>query len=1002
MREFFLSQMDFVFFVYGLGFIFLAAMAFFVWRMKSRQGFWKWIALFGVLHGMTEWMDMVAISFPSSLLFKDIRVIFLTLSFVCFVELVRVEMAKRYPRAAGLWVYAPLLLLVVGGGLYLNGASGVNVLARYVFGVLGGLLSTWFIWRIGRKDPLERQFFAVFCCLLAGYVCTQLATPKAGFWPASVFNQDVFLNWAQVPIQALRMALAVILAILLSRYYFRERKKLFPLTSDSNRVFYSTDYLAVIFCTLILVGWGFTTLVTHYKKIEESEDILAVVKTMASGIDHRRLDRLAGVPEDRDTFSYVRIKELIDAMFLTEERMDDVHLWGMRQGKITLLLDVDRDETRKALEKTDPHGIYSSQRKDLIAVFNNSEIAVQEPLYSKSSGFVSMFVPVQGLYSNRLSGVFEFSMDADEWKVNLYRQRLFPVSITLFLVTMTLVFLIIYRREQESKQAVQENERKYFALSVELDEERDKLQTIFDASHVGLLLVDAQINVVRVNSVVADMVHKSIDEILGDRPGNILGCVHAEAAPGGCGSDIACVECPIFSAAKQVLATGESLLNLEVEQTLRNASGELHKVWFEINATPIYINRVRHALFVLSDITHRKRMEAGMIEAKELADAANRAKSDFIANMSHEIRTPMNAILGFSELLNRTEISDKQKAYLVQIMSGGKILLTIINDILDISKISSGKMVLENAEFDLYALIDDTLSMGRSLVNSKPVEFKSVLNELVPRRVSGDALRLRQILTNLLGNAVKFTPKGEIVLSVSRIEHADQKDKVELYFTIKDTGIGIAAEKLDDIFMPFVQEDMSTTKQFGGTGLGLAICQQLVNMMDGRIWVSSQPGKGSEFTFTVTLHVTAEALPDKKAPVIEKQQDEDLKGMKILLAEDSLPNQELMKAYFETLGCAVDYASNGFEALELLREGRVYDLCLMDVQMPVMDGITATRIIHQEIDKDFVIIALTAGAMKGDAAHCFQAGMTDYLSKPVNFDILKAKLIKYKKRGLTV
>ncbi|MFH0754803.1 MAG: ATP-binding protein, partial [Candidatus Omnitrophota bacterium] len=264
----------------------------------------------------------------------------------------------------------------------------------------------------------------------------------------------------------------------------------------------------------------------------------------------------------------------------------------------------------------------------------------------------------------------------------------------------------------------------------------------------------------------------------------------------------------------------------------------------------------------------------------------------------------------------------------------------------------------------------------------------------LPVRVFGDQVRLRQIMTNLLGNAAKFTSQGKISMELRRMVDEERPGTVRIACTVRDTGVGISAQKLQDIFIPFVQGDMSTTKRFGGTGLGMAICKQLVELMDGRISVMSQEGKGSEFVFVVTLK-------DKRGDVSVRSKTAmvtvaDLRGMKILVVEDSLPNCELIKAFFEVLGCEADYAANGQEALDHLKQDVVYDVCLMDVQMPVMDGLSATRIIRSEISQTLPVIALTAGAMPGDVERCLDAGMTAYLSKPLNFEVLRQKLLMYK------
>ena len=377
-----------------------------------------------------------------------------------------------------------------------------------------------------------------------------------------------------------------------------------------------------------------------------------------------------------------------------------------------------------------------------------------------------------------------------------------------------------------------------------------------------------------------------------------------------------------------------------------------------------------------------RRVNRELEAAKEEADEANRAKGYFLANMSHEIRTPMNAIIGFADLLGGTEMDGKQREYVKMVESSSHALLGLINDILDFSKIEAGKLEMESREFRLGELLEETVGMFREKVAESGVELGTDVTEEVPDGLVGDSLRLKQVLVNLASNAVKFTEKGGKVGIGVEVVEVDGEQAV-LKFAVRDTGIGIAADKIDGLFSAFSQADGSTTRKYGGTGLGLAVCKQLVELMGGRIGAESEPGEGSCFHFTATfgLWVVPEAEEDLRAAVDETPTD--LEGH-ILLAEDNLINQKLAVILLEKVGLMVDVAEDGRKAVEAVH-ARPYDAVLMDVQMPEMDGIEATREIRRDVElKGLPIIAMTASVMKGDRERCLEAGMDDFVSKPID------------------
>ncbi len=511
-----------------------------------------------------------------------------------------------------------------------------------------------------------------------------------------------------------------------------------------------------------------------------------------------------------------------------------------------------------------------------------------------------------------------------------------------------------------------------------LMESEERYRTLSEAAPDLIFIVNKDDKVEYVNNVAA--------KYLGLQPEEVIGRARSELFP----SHISDKQ---KLGLQKAFENGESVHNFEDKFSLCGRD-----VWLDTRMVPLKMNsgEVSAVMGVSRDITELKVSEEILRKAKEAAEAATRAKSEFLAIMSHEIRTPMNAVIGMTGLLLDEDLTTIQKEYLETIRSGGDALLSIINNILDLSKIEAGVNDLECQPFELHKCVEASLDLVSADADKKDLNTRCQFEDNTPAVILGDPTRLSQILVNLLCNAVKFTEKGEISVSVSgtRLEG----ENYEINFAVSDTGIGIPKEKMGRLFQSFSQIDSSTTRRYGGTGLGLAISKKLVEMMKGKIWVESEPCLGATFHFTIEVEKTLLAPIDISKP--DSKSDVCLQGnldcnLSILLAEDNLVNQMVTQRMLNKLGCRADVACNGTEVLRALERPQ-YDIVIMDVLMPEMDGLEATKEIRRRWpDRGPKIIAMTASALKGDREMCLAAGMDGYISKPTKLVELRSALVSY-------
>ena len=424
----------------------------------------------------------------------------------------------------------------------------------------------------------------------------------------------------------------------------------------------------------------------------------------------------------------------------------------------------------------------------------------------------------------------------------------------------------------------------------------------------------------------------------------------------------------------------------EIETVCQTKYGKIIPIAFSMSMVQTEIEHFQGYVYILRDMTERKQAEL--------------AKQEFLAMISHEIRTPITSVAGMASLLLNTNLTDEQREFSEAIYTSGNALHKIINDMLDLSKIESGKLELEEQPFELRKCINEALVLLALKAKEKGLKLTFLDTPEIPTMIVGDITRLRQVLVNLVSNAIKFTETGGVEISAIACKNMNNKSTQEIEFAVRDTGIGIAQKSLERLFKPFSQVNSSITRQYGGTGLGLAICKQLCELMGGKIWLESEVGKGTVFHFVISTSIVPEEIVNRifrgSEPFIHTQMLEaennpkfdaqmaEQHPLKILLVEDNIINQRMIKLMLQRMGYQPSVVNNGLEALSALRR-QLYDVVLMDIQMPEMDGLTATQHIKQgwTLETQPWIIALTASAMWGERDRCLESGMNDYLVKPI-------------------
>ena len=965
-ENFISSQLDYILFVHGLAFIILAIICQALASGNRDRLPFSLLALFGALNGAEELLQMLALSLPDFFLFRVVRLTLLAGSFIALFEFGRHALRiHTKDNDLGSWIYYPLIFLTAIGAL--EGIRGIIATCGYALCIPSSLICAMALWREaeGRDSPESKYLKTVSIAIFAYGLVVGLFPGRASFFPASSLNQEWFSRTFGFSIHLIRASLALITVFGMGRFYVERWLKSLEFPLESSGFTWGSRLIIALMLTIV-VGWGLTQFIGHRTDSAQRGNLLTQTNMLAGGVDPATVQSLTGSVTDLDSPSYEAIHKQLEMMRKGNPLCRFLYLLGCKDGLLIFLSD---SEPATSKDFSSPGSVYDDAPSTVRKIFETGKEITEGPYQDRWGSWISAFVPIRapGAHDNVVA-ILGIDVSSEAWMKTISMSRLFPIFMTMVVAIMIVGFWTVQLKAKGSELGVRASER--------------RLRSVFNTAHDALIIQDATGRVVSFNNMMLDLFQLSADQIMSttiekDLPGpaspmESMPEIWRQAFGGkdqvfrweAKRSDGSTFDAEVIL--KKFSDGNNDFVLTSIRDTTERKIAEeaLGKAKMEVEETNL---RLREAI---------KEAEKLTVEAR----AANVAKGQFLANVSHEIRTPLNGVIGMTELLLDTDLDDKQRDYAQIVKTGGDALLTLINDILDFSKIEAGKLEVETIDFDLRATIEDISDLLAVRAQDKDLEFVCLIDPEAPSFVRGDPGRLRQVLGNVIGNAVKFTPHGEVSIHVSFL--AELENQVIIKFTVQDTGIGIPEDKIENLFSPFSQMDASNTRQFGGTGLGLSISKNLVELMGGEIGVQSSVGNGSTFWFTIIL----EKQPF--APVRITACPGAICGRRVLGVDDNATNRRLLEAYLRNWDCRFDLVDGGESALAELKHacltGDPYEIAILDMQMPELDGETLGEIIKGDpLTCDVVLIMMTSLSRRGDAKRLEEKGFSGYLTKPV-------------------
>lgn len=1098
---------DYVYFFYGLSFIFLGVACFHNKNRREGGLDWIWLGFFGGAYGLHAWIELTGIFLGGDRLFDAMGQATAALACFCLFQFSRRYFFSASPIKGILLnvLFFAVFLLAAGAARWTPEA--LKALSAYVLYLPAGILAALVFLRAAAKNKNDIFLHCLSRLMLFDAFSSVFEAARQPFFPLNFINEENFYRFCGFSPQFVRGAAAFCLTVTALGYF---REKVF---SGVKHRWINWKVLLLLEAAVLMSGAVSTNKISSSAERLMRFALLSRAQAAAAVIDTGRIARAGSASGDGGNEDRAVIKKQLAQLIQTAPELRRAYVLGVDKnvGRIFFLAD---SITSPVAHPSIPGAIYGEADRHLRSVFLLAQSFVDSAPAYRGDGVavISAFVPIAGENGTIVAAVLGVDVDALWWGQKILTARIGPIFITLFIALLVFAIFIF------SQTVIFSN--------IQLSQSRADLLEAQHLAHVGIFNCDISTDTL-LWSDETFRIHGR--DIIQGAPAwsNYTQLIHTE--------DVSSFKKKLYD-----VLTQPSQDSLEMEYRIGVQDGPPRYLRLEVAVHRDAGDRAQGFSGTVQDITATKETELALRHAKEEAEAVSAAKNIFLAKMSHEIRTPMNAIIGFSTLLKTTPLDDLQREHLGMIIESGENLVNIITDILDISKIEFGRVTLVHSDFNLEYLMESLIRVVTHKIDAARVKLSYEFDQSLPKYFSGDPTRMRQIIFNLLTNAIKFTEKGTIAVSVASqgpcVVDGDKSHKI--FISVKDSGIGIPRDKIDEIFKPFAYADGAAKKRYGGAGLGLAVVRGFTAAMGGQVHVESEVGRGSLFTLTLCLKegepitsqeiqlvplkqlegkkvliadrdercravlgsycedigmsvalldattpgilsrldeqndealpqviiadvalsvnegldlpqslrnvpryapikciaVTSEALPNtlpifqkagfngylskpllkrdlfrvllavwgdkrREPQIVTRHTAEELalKGVKILVVEDNAINRKLLLALLAKFGCDVDEATDGREATEKIK-GSDHDMVLMDIEMPFMDGVEATRVIRQDLKKNIPIIGLTAAVRREDEDRARGAGMNDFLTKPIDVAKLKKTLLIWSRR----